>query len=537
MFPTDAFLLEKDPPAIVYVSEKQTQDDEWGFVQFPSLNRLPNGNLLLTFQVAEDSSSSYGTDSSRYFISLDEGKSWQPIRNDEREKLQAYAGVPVKDDSRIALETPKPPAIDQLSLPEKPYTWIPYDYTYSEPEKAYQFDNLPPALQTLSIRRTNDNGATKTEKAPISLQNDLRIISGDHFPIIFFGPLKPLPNGDILGIFYPSYATNDNRVDTKSGSLIVQSSDGGKSWQQLDRLPYEPDLEYDPKAYLRGGFTEAGAEILKDGSLLLVLRTADGTPEPFPGFVECGPLYSAKRSPDGEWTKPTPISPFGVMPQLLKLKSGLLVLSYGRPGVMVRISQDEGQSWSAPFPILKPERINPRDETCGYTSIIEDPHNPRAFYIAYSNFRYPGKDQKLHKAIQVEHCTIKGPLSLPPPPVNEATETDEVVEQYYSSDNGVLAVRIPLLHNQPNGLTEGFYQTGTPSFITPYKQGTIHGVQKFFAPEGYLIKTIPYIDGKRHGVVRYYDQKGNILREQYVFNDEACSDFEFFEKTNATESK
>ena len=67
----ETLLVVTKPPVVVFVSEKETTEDGWGFVQFPTLSRLVNGNMLLSFQFAEDSAASYGQDGYRYYISKD----------------------------------------------------------------------------------------------------------------------------------------------------------------------------------------------------------------------------------------------------------------------------------------------------------------------------------------------------------------------------------------------------------------------------------------------------------------------------------
>lgn len=530
--PAPAYFLEKEPPAIVYVSEKPTQEDGWGFVQFPSLSWLSDGRMLLIFQVAKDSAESYGKESYRYFVSKNQGKQWEEVRGEDKEKALSLSGLLLEDGSHLSVETTQAAEVSKLSLPEHPFGWIPFDYTYSEPHKAYRFDDLAPELRTIVLRRTDREGHAQVVRAPITLSRDLRLETESLLPIIFFGSLKTWKEGLLLGVFYPSFDFSEKgAVDTKCGTLLVYSEDQGKSWHQLDRLPYRPDVKYDPKAFMRGGFTEVACELLDGGDLLLALRTADATPEPFPGFVECGPLYVVKRSAEGKWTVPQPVSPYGVMPQLLQLKNGLHVLSYGRPGIQVRLSGDRGDHWSAPLEIVEATRLDPRAETCGYSSIVEDPKDPNAFFIAYSNFMFEDTSKISHKAIQVQRCRIKGPFKLSPPPKDVSEGVDQVVEEYYAHRKEAVAVRVRLSGGRLHGMTEGFYETGIPSFITPYREGKRHGLQRFFSPEGYLIKSVPYEEDEVHGIIRFFDQRGNILKERFYWKGQKKDPADYFTLT------
>lgn len=529
---SEAFLLEKDPPIVVYVSEKEAKDDKWGIVQFPVLNHLKEGRLLLSFQAAEDTAKSYGEGSHKYYISEDNGRQWQEIGEEERVRYKAFAGLSINSETIISVETLKARSVKDISLPSEPFTWIPYDYTYSQPEKGYRFDDLPDQLKSIAIRHTNPStGESIVDHAPISLLGDFRMATEGLLPVIFFGPLKRMRDGAILGVFYPSFAvTKEGEIDTKDGVLLVLSKNNGKTWQQWDRLPYRPDLGYDPKAYLRGGYTEPCAEILNDGSLLFAMRTADATPEPFPGWTECGPLYTVKRSIEGEWTIPKPVSPYGVLPQLLKLKNGMTVLSYGRPGIEVRLSFDNGETWTAPYPILEATRLDQRAETCGYSSIIEDLNDPNAFWITYSSFINESREKKNHKTILVQHCKIRGPFKYPATPPIITGQTDQIIEHKYPGKEQT-AIRMRFCKSKLHGVTEGFYKSGVPSFKTPYFEGSVHGVQTFYAPEGYLMRTVPFDKGEIHGVMRHFDKNGNILQERHYWQDTFCTQDEFFEKS------
>lgn len=529
-----AYYIDKEPPAIVYVSDKETHEDGWGHVQFPGLHRLSSGEIILAFQIGEDSAESYGKDRFRYFISKD-GKEWNEIDPKDKAKITSQIGLKLDDGTILSVPTEIAPKVDDLKLPEVPFVWMPYDYSYSQIQKGYRYEDLPELLRKLPLRRTNTKGESVVEHVPLTLENDFRMVSDGFLPMIFFGPLKRLADKSILGVFYTSYATEKGIADTKDGILLLHSKDEGKTWVYYDRLPYRPDVDYDSKAYLRGGFTEPTAAILKDGSLLLALRTADATPEPFPGFTECGPMYTVKRSLSGEWTEPVPISPYGVLPQLLKLKNDVMVLSYGRPGVQVRLSSDEGKSWTGPFDILEATRLDQRKETCGYTSLLEDPEDRGAFYIAYSHFLYETPDKKTHKAIYLQRCSIKGPFELPQEP-QTATETpDKILEDYYPHLNGSpLAVRMRFLKGKLHGPTEGFYETGKPSFITPYREGKLHGVQKFFAPSGFLMRTLPFEEGVREGISYSLDANGNILKERYFQKGKEIKKEEYFKRLEAS---
>jgi hypothetical protein len=80
---------------------------------------------------------------------------------------------------------------------------------------------------------------------------------------------------------------------------------------------------------------------------------------------------------------------------LLQLANGVLVLSSGRPGVDLRFSTDNGETWSQPkqlIPISDPTKI--QADSCGYTSLL--PLSKDRFLIAYSWFTPPSGRKSIY---------------------------------------------------------------------------------------------------------------------------------------------
>ena len=69
---------------------------------------------------------------------------------------------------------------------------------------------------------------------------------------------------------------------------------------------------------------------------------------------------------------------FGVFPRLLQMENGVLVLSFGRPGVWLSFSLDGGYSWTQKQAVLN------SPQTCGYTSLLA--LSKDTFMIAYKAF-------------------------------------------------------------------------------------------------------------------------------------------------------
>ena len=63
------------------------------------------------------------------------------------------------------------------------------------------------------------------------------------------------------------------------------------------------------------------------------------------------PLYLSRSKDDGKtWSTPEPIADRGVWPNACRMKNGVLVCTYGRPGNWLMFSLDDGRtSWRGHF--------------------------------------------------------------------------------------------------------------------------------------------------------------------------------------------
>jgi hypothetical protein len=162
---------------------------------------------------------------------------------------------------------------------------------------------------------------------------------------------------------------------------------------------FRPDAAADPHAAGRNGFGEPASVVLRDGSLLVVLRTTDG--------LGVGPMYLT-RSLDGgsSWSPPRAFRPTGVMPRLLRLGNGVLVLSSGRPGADLSFSLDgHGEQWTALQPLVRLASPGVQDDSCGYTSLLA--LDEETFLVAYSWFKRPDASGVPRKAVLVRRVTVR----------------------------------------------------------------------------------------------------------------------------------
>lgn len=140
---------------------------------------------------------------------------------------------------------------------------------------------------------------------------------------------------------------------------FCESRDDGRTWHWLATLPVRP-------GDLAAHYHELHAVETKSGRLVVHIRNDN---------PQDGQETLQSESNDGgrSWTTPHRIGVWGLPSHLLRLRDQRLVMSYGhrRPpfGNQVRVSADEGVTWSAPL-ILSADGTN---VDLGYPSTIELP--------------------------------------------------------------------------------------------------------------------------------------------------------------------
>ena len=123
------------------------------------------------------------------------------------------------------------------------------------------------------------------------------------------------------------------------------------------------------------------------------------------------PSYCAWSRDKGQtWNDISVFAECGVDPQLLRLNCGMTIASFGRPGIYVKSSTDDGcREWNGPIKIdeLGTERGDGSEiGTCGYTSMV--PIDDNTALLAYSEFYYPKRkeDEKMIKKIIIRKLTV-----------------------------------------------------------------------------------------------------------------------------------
>ena len=193
-----------------------------------------------------------------------------------------------------------------------------------------------------------------------------------------------LPSGDLLASAYGRFDEDMAPVEylpkmKQTRSYLVRSSDEGMTWTYYSTIAVPP-MEQE-------GFGEPVIVQLKHGRragrLICQMRTGR----------EC-PIYQAESDDEGKtWTKPRPLrwtySRFGrqrdligVDPDLIEMRDGTLVMSYGHKpdyqdhGNFLAFSLNQGETWTSET------RLN-SSITMAYTGVREV--SPGVLFVVYTN--------------------------------------------------------------------------------------------------------------------------------------------------------
>lgn len=188
--------------------------------------------------------------------------------------------------------------------------------------------------------------------APNGRQFKSNGIHGTWGSMLFHQGMQVMKDGSIQGLMYGSF-----EGDKKYSVVWVKSTDDCATWNIVSVVASGVPEDY-PKAQ---GYCEPTFANVKDGSLLCVMRIGSYLP-----------LFQS-RSEDGGLTWSAPVEVPGlsqkdaqsVDPHLLLMKSGILILSYGRPDTRIAICRDgSGYRWDTSV-------VTYNGVTTGYTGLIE----------------------------------------------------------------------------------------------------------------------------------------------------------------------
>ena len=364
----------------------------WGHYQFPKIFRVENGNLIVKWQMKDDSHTTYGEDKYGRMTSSDEGATWGGQINFDYFEKDQYR-VELKNGDILQVKEPASKDINEYSSFPSPVNAEPIG---NQKYSFYRESELPEELRGVYFEYWDKSKDQTT--AIHGLLNDsgyLRYSIENLMPIVWRGDIKELEDGKIVAVVYPCFYQNTDGKVLRCAVSTYNSTDAGKNWNFIGKIPYqEGDKDIMSLVYDGGnGFTEPTFEVLKDGSYICVMRNYNWN----------APLCkSFSRDGGYTWSAPEPFTPNGVKPRLMLLGNNTLVLTSGRPGLQLRFSVDgDGQTWTEPIDMMsfidEDGKYSSDRETCGYSDLLAVDEN--TFYMVYSDFRTLDKNGDYRKSI------------------------------------------------------------------------------------------------------------------------------------------
>ncbi len=394
------FNIQLGEPQIIVVANKP---QPWGFYQFPTISRLNNGKLHAEWAMHPDDIRSYGTPAIGSKTSADGGRTWY----EEMPDSSLVTGYKLANGDMLRVVDPKPVKVGSLKMPPAIGTT---NFKYRKTNFTfYRLNDMPNGVNGIFINRLA-KGQTKwkLEQAKLTDPKAVRYSSKDLVPVVWWGDIHTLKDGSLLAGVYPGYYLKDNgEIDKQMGVVFHRSTDNGHTWKIQGRIPFQADKSIDSVATDRIGFSEPSYEILADGSLLCVIRSADG--DGVTNGVGNGPMYASRSTDMGvTWTKPEVIAAAGALPRTLQLKNGVTVLSSGRPGVQLRFNKTgDNNTWTDACEMLAYESKStelPYLVSCGYTGLLAT--GPNRFLMIYSDFKHKTATNEERKAIKMREVIV-----------------------------------------------------------------------------------------------------------------------------------
>ena len=367
----------------------------WGVYQFPDLERLADGRLMIAFADSSDTIETYGAERC-CFTSSDEGKTWQ--RANER-ALDPLRGVPLNNGDRVQfIEQDSVTITEDMQMPEIAGDSGKYQYLRA--------DEIPESVCRrgwIIHRVSKDHPEGVDEEVTLNWPDMLtRIGRGVLVPNQPWGRLRKDADGVL---WMPTYSAG---FDPASGEFspylnnyLLRSADDGKTWDLVDTLFYRPEEHPDDfLAYEREGYNENCIGFAPDGSYIRLVRS-DGQ------FLRIKATMYLVRSTDKglTWSEPVPFDDRGVWPQLVTLKCGVTLAAYGRPGFFIRATDDPAcLKWEERIRLVE-DGTRRNKTTCSYSELLA--LDDRTAGLVYTDFTVKDEEGVARKTVLFRTITVE----------------------------------------------------------------------------------------------------------------------------------
>ncbi len=391
-----------------YVIARGPADERrWGYYQFPAIERFPDGRLHVSYSKQEDSPTSYG-EPRVHLVSNDNGNTWEEAADPDNMGRAISINparwpcltLPNGDMLRVLLTRSR--KVEDLNLPKPFGIWGEHIFKTGKP--VYRVGDLPEELRDgRHIARLNaDNGEWKEEVPGIQMDGEVRWAGSGVFTFPTFRGMRLAPDGSIWAKDHSCMHLVDGKIPRHTSVLLFRSTDNGHSFNLHGEIRYRSSDKLDPQWNNRLGFTEPDIGFAPDGSIICFMRTEGGLDR-----LESAPMYWARSSDNGKtWSEPAIFDKFGVSPEICRLDCGVMLLSYGRPGLYIRAAADSAYAeWSDKTTVVEPGGFKiDKWNTCAYPFMVALDEN--SAMICYSHFNYPDEKGIKRKTILVRKVTV-----------------------------------------------------------------------------------------------------------------------------------
>lgn len=393
---TPAFRLEIGEPVVV--AQAEPGDQVWGHFQFPRLSRTESGAVYAEWD--------YSTDTIEYdgielcAVSDDGGYSWRKKQDSDRRryfvmKNGKYFGGFVRKGAYPA---------------DYPDNYTPA-YEWGENRRFFADDIAEEEDRIVYAREICPDTGEETvfpctirwPNRPLNVYSGKRVYPSTMMFALSNGSGLMEMDGEMYFVMYMHGFDSDakSREEAKScctasySIYVFRSGDCGRTWEYVSQVLANEEM-FDPASPCDGPCEPMMCR-MSDGSVVMLMRTGSSNPS----YIT--------RSADGcrTWSKPQRFDDIGVFPQILPLKCGVTLASYGRPRLKIRATSDpSGMHWENPIelPLSNPAETDFWKRSCFYTGLLS--LSDREALLIYTDFRYPNGEGIGVKSILVRKITV-----------------------------------------------------------------------------------------------------------------------------------
>jgi hypothetical protein len=411
--PASAVTVSLGKPVVVSMADPAERT--WGYWQFPTISRMPGGEILLTVNNNQDDDLCYGH-AAPAWLSHDDGQSWHPAELDEKGLTVTHSPIGEVFDGEF-LCVPMPLGFRPSELPKRALQRPVSQWTDYIPRSFHRLERFPQSVKDYfghlrGLRWTPRTRQWAEEMIAWDMKNFLLRLDGGgmvgHAWSRTSLEYRPIRVGSELfdANYKVAYIHDDGTAPRGFEVWCMASNDNGRSWQRRGLIATDPTGRVPP--------TETSMSLNTQGELVCVVRTTHRLQLPM--------WVTLSQDAGRTWSKPKTLFDHGVLPTLELLRNGVLALAFGRPGVHLSFSPDgSAQEWTEPIEVLPtgiakgskwtwekilqadPNNVNLQKD--GYTSIV--PLGDDTFLIAYCDLAHGDIRGRKRRAVKVRTVTVR----------------------------------------------------------------------------------------------------------------------------------